>query len=464
MPRIKIPVVDDDDEEQESSALLGSQATTASSTKERSLKEADDDDDDDVLLGSGGDTPSTTATTTTTIAASSKSKKTTKPDNDDDDDDMLLGLNDDRSTGRNTTTGRRPSPTPSDESLLQVQDAEAVTVDRNSRMASPPTSPPRLQSIQDPFFTELDGRNATPERHNNRIQQQQATTTAQSATTAPPSQAQPSVMPMAQEDEERRDDRPLTFAGGSLPADFLRLTVPVVVEQPAHGAMGYVSIVVHEARLTKNYGFVKMDPSVHIKIQVLRARTNVCTSGGTEPVWNQTLMFPNVSSAERIAKLEVHDIGMLSDKLVATADIPLAGAMNGGIIDQWFDLDGKQGVGKEGVIHLTIQFRTGGPHGPHNPHPYSQPYLPSNQYPQQGFPEQYQGYPQQQPHQPQQQTPQQQQPEQRQQQPQPQQLDISQLKDMFPDMDEAIMQDVLASKQGNVEEAINALLMMSVSD
>ena len=38
--------------------------------------------------------------------------------------------------------------------------------------------------------------------------------------------------------------------------------------------------------------------------------------------------------------------------------------------------------------------------------------------------------------------------------------DVSQLKEMFPGMDEDILREVLASKQGNAEEAINTLLAM----
>ena len=39
-------------------------------------------------------------------------------------------------------------------------------------------------------------------------------------------------------------------------------------------------------------------------------------------------------------------------------------------------------------------------------------------------------------------------------------MGVSQLKDMFPDMDEGVLRAVLASKQGNAEEAINTLLAM----
>ena len=51
-------------------------------------------------------------------------------------------------------------------------------------------------------------------------------------------------------------------------------------------------------------------------------------------------------------------------------------------------------------------------------------------------------------------------PRQQQQQQQAPAVDLSELKAMFPSMDEAILQEVVASKQGNVEAAIDALLAM----
>jgi hypothetical protein len=50
-----------------------------------------------------------------------------------------------------------------------------------------------------------------------------------------------------------------------------------------------------------------------------------------------------------------------------------------------------------------------------------------------------------------------------QQQPAPQEsaAAVQQLRDMFPDFDESILESVLATNQGNVENALNTLLSMS---
>lgn len=267
--------------------------------------------------------------------------------------------------------------------------------------------------------------------------------------------------------------RPLTFAGGVLPDDFLRVMVPVEVPintpraGPGAAAMGggagnmygvgaggagdeylmggfsegTVTIHVTQARLAKNYGFTSMDPAVHLTIGGLQARTAVCSNGSKTPYWNQRLVFPGVLAQEQRLKVEIFDIGTFSDNLVAWGTVDITAAMAGATpMENWFPLSGKQGPGKEGVIHMHVSFKNSGPaprqssgrqfvnRGPMIPQ------LPS--------------------HRRQQPPPQQQQ---RQQAPP---ADVSQLKDMFPGMDEDILREVLASKQGNAEEAINTLLAM----
>lgn len=66
-----------------------------------------------------------------------------------------------------------------------------------------------------------------------------------------------------------------------------------------------------------------MDPATHITINGLKARTSVCSNGAKEPIWNQTLLFPNIPSHAINARVEVYDIGMISDRLIAWADLDI---------------------------------------------------------------------------------------------------------------------------------------------
>ena len=264
--------------------------------------------------------------------------------------------------------------------------------------------------------------------------------------------------------------RPLTFVGGSLPEDFLRLTVPVeVVDAPVptrFSGEGTITLVIYQARLAKNYGFVRMDPACHITIGGLQAKTAVCSNGATEPRWNQRLIFPGISTQTRTAKLEIFDIGTFSDRRVAWADADIAQAMDGRPFEDWFHLTGKEGVNKEGVLHMHVSFQPTAalpspqmqmPAQQFYPYPATAPSMPAHAPPSQYPPSQYPN-PALQAYQgqsgagiapPQPQAPvQQQQQQQQQQQPQPQQpADISQLKEMFPDMEDDMLTDVLQGNQ-----------------
>lgn len=331
-------------------------------------------------------------------------------------------------------------------------------------------------------------------------QQQQQQQHPRQMSPSPPSAATAQHVVQAGGLAQQQISRPLTFAGGVLPEDFLRVMVPVEVPidaGPAYGrggrgsggggmggmygtgsgdpmmlgmgagyAEGTVTIHVTQARLAKNYGFTSMDPTVHLTIGGLQARTAVCPNGAKTPYWNQRLVFPGIPAQEQRLKVEIFDIGTFSDTLVAWGNVDITAAMAGdAAMEEWWPLNGKQGTGKEGVIHMHISFKNegiaeaaaagmmGGQYGGAAVPDMSQffaPVVPTRTFPQRP-PQQHHHHPQQPPQQQQQQHPQQQQ--------QPP-ADVSQLKDMFPDMDEDILREVLASKQGNPEAAINTLLAM----
>eukprot|EP00729_Bicosta_minor_P019231 gene19232-32782_t len=401
-----------------------------------------------------------------------------------------------------------------DDTLLQVRDAQAINMGATSLNAAAPRAP------SDPFFAEPGQAQVTPSSSTFTATTTSAPSPSASFSSPPPAAysdayaaaagaaaaAAPapasasSALPEAGGLAQQQISRPLTFAGGVLPEDFLRVMVPVEVPidaGPAYGrgghgsggggmggmygtgsgdpmmlgmgagyAEGTVTIHVTQARLAKNYGFTSMDPTVHLTIGGLQARTAVCPNGAKTPYWNQRLVFPGIPAQEQRLKVEIFDIGTFSDTLVAWGNVDITAAMAGdAAMEEWWPLNGKQGTGKEGVIHMHISFKNegiaeaaaagmmGGQYGGAAVPDMSQffaPVVPTRTFPQRP-PQQHHHHPQQPPQQQQQQHPQQQQ--------QPP-ADVSQLKDMFPDMDEDILREVLASKQGNPEAAINTLLAM----
>ncbi|KHN80097.1 Toll-interacting protein [Toxocara canis] len=177
---------------------------------------------------------------------------------------------------------------------------------------------------------------------------------------------------------------------GELPPDFLRLAVPiaaggvqqprapvsVVITDPALAAQhnliqaqhafysfvppntrGRISITVVEAKLAKNYGLVRMDPYCRIRVgnAVFETPTNI--SGGKAPKWNRIVNAYLPHGVESIY-LQIYDERAFTvDECIAWAHVVLPSAVfNGEIIDDWYQLSGQQGDGKEGAINLIVSF------------------------------------------------------------------------------------------------------------
>ncbi len=82
--------------------------------------------------------------------------------------------------------------------------------------------------------------------------------------------------------------RPITFAGGMLPDDFLRLTIAVPVTAPPPMVpgnyneaplVGNLIVGVLAANLTKNYGITRMDPFCRLRLGRFERHSNVCGNG-----------------------------------------------------------------------------------------------------------------------------------------------------------------------------------------
>mmetsp|Transcript_28660 Transcript_28660/g.86002 ORF Transcript_28660/g.86002 Transcript_28660/m.86002 type:complete len:192 (+) Transcript_28660:1183-1758(+) len=188
---------------------------------------------------------------------------------------------------------------------------------------------------------------------------------------------------------------------------------------------------------------------------------------------------------DSMLKIEVLSMGTFSDRLVGWTELDIEPALHGLKMEDWYTLSGKQGDGKEGKINLVIGFRPfappavamqrrqavpmypmgvdpystappvygqdhpppapygRGPMHPGQPRPPTQPVYQPTGMPVVGYPSQ---------------SPGQQQP------PAGGGADpaaVQQLRDMFPDLDNSVVESVLASSQGNVERALETLLSMS---
>uniref|UniRef100_A0A183CBV7 CUE domain-containing protein n=1 Tax=Globodera pallida TaxID=36090 RepID=A0A183CBV7_GLOPA len=127
---------------------------------------------------------------------------------------------------------------------------------------------------------------------------------------------------------------------------------------PPH-TRGRIAVKIVEAKLTKNYGLpgVRMDPYVRVRIGNTLFETPTCVNGGKSPHWNRTVNAYLPDGVESIY-LQIYDErAFTSDECVAWAHVMLPhGIFSQETIDEWYQLSGPQGEGKEGVVNLVISF------------------------------------------------------------------------------------------------------------
>jgi toll-interacting protein len=246
---------------------------------------------------------------------------------------------------------------------------------------------------------------------------------------------------------------------GQLPNDFLRLSVPSNssesgITQAQHSAAiaqqqryydpemtpaehfyyfipphtrGRIAVKIVEAKLTKNYGLpgVRMDPYIRLRIGNTLFETPTSVNGGKTPSWNRTVNAYLPDGVESIYIQIYDERAFTQDECVAWAHVILPeGIFNNEVIDEWYQLSGPQGEGKEGVINLVMSFS-----------PIQQQQQPNQPAQEQAVIEATEAVFTEQ--------------------------EVTDLAEMFPAVDKEVIRSVLEMKRGDKDSTVTALIEMS---
>ncbi|ULU12142.1 hypothetical protein L5515_001545 [Caenorhabditis briggsae] len=227
---------------------------------------------------------------------------------------------------------------------------------------------------------------------------------------------------------------------GELPPHFLRLAVPVqqvaepevvqprIVSFVPPNTRGRLSVTILEANLVKNYGLVRMDPYCRVRVGNVAFDTNVAANAGRSPTWNRTLNAYLPMNVESIYIQIFDEKAFGPDEVIAWAHIMLPlPIFNGDNLEDYFQLSGQQGEGKEGMIHLHFAFV-----------PIDLPTpLPETQQVQEDAPA-----------------------------PLPVEIteeDTKEIQEMFPTVDKEVIKCILEERRGDKESAVSAILEMTAA-
>lgn len=123
----------------------------------------------------------------------------------------------------------------------------------------------------------------------------------------------------------------------------------------SQGCAGLLNLTIVEASLVKNYGITRMDPYVRLRIGHCIYETHADPSAGKTPRWNKKIQCYLPLGVKSVS-VEIYDeCSLTMDELVAYSHIELPDALfQNHLVDEWFQLSGKQGDNKEGSIHLVL--------------------------------------------------------------------------------------------------------------
>jgi toll-interacting protein len=120
---------------------------------------------------------------------------------------------------------------------------------------------------------------------------------------------------------------------------------------------GRLQLNILEAKLSKNYGLVKMDPYVRLRLGTKVFETPTDNGGGKNPKWQKTVMCYLPHNVD-ILIIEIFDEkSFTNDELIAFVKYPLTAELfEGKFINEWIPLSGKLGEQKEGHINIQMLF------------------------------------------------------------------------------------------------------------
>lgn len=120
---------------------------------------------------------------------------------------------------------------------------------------------------------------------------------------------------------------------------------------------GRLIISVMEAKLTKSYSLIRMDPYCKIRVGNTTFQTPTHTNGGKNPKWDKTINAYLPNGVDSFF-LQIYDEKQFTkDECIAWVHIILKEEIfHGEKFDEWYSLSGAQGEGREGIINLQISF------------------------------------------------------------------------------------------------------------
>lgn len=128
--------------------------------------------------------------------------------------------------------------------------------------------------------------------------------------------------------------------------------------RPQTTLQGRLSVTVAQAKLGRNYGLTRMDPYVRVRIGHYVFESETDPNGSTNPRWDKNFtcyLPPGINSVY----VEIFDERTFStDERIAWGQFTIPPRVfEGDALDDWWQLSGKQGDQKEGMIEMVFSYQ-----------------------------------------------------------------------------------------------------------